>query len=108
MPRFSLIKQMADSKSVIGLNMLTVWDELRSDRRGGVTRSTELLADGTIRPVVAESFSFERAGDAHRFISERREHRKGGAGAMTEALKPRPADQATRAERRARCARRSS
>ena len=26
----------------------------------------------TIRPVVAESFSFQRAGDAHRFIGERR------------------------------------
>src|SRR6185369_15251122 len=27
MPRFNLIKQMSESKSVIGLNMLTLWDE---------------------------------------------------------------------------------
>ena len=30
MPRFNLIKQMSDSKSVIGLNALTLWDELGS------------------------------------------------------------------------------
>jgi NADPH:quinone reductase-like Zn-dependent oxidoreductase len=71
MPWFSLIKQMADSKSVIGLNMLTVWDEFQSAGRWREPL-TELLADGTIRPVVAESFSFQRAGDAHRFIGERR------------------------------------
>ena len=34
-----------------------------------------LMADleaGRLEPVVAESFPFERAGDAHRFIAERR------------------------------------
>ena len=30
MPWFNLIKQMSDSKSVIGLNMLTLWDEFQS------------------------------------------------------------------------------
>jgi NADPH:quinone reductase-like Zn-dependent oxidoreductase len=33
---------------------------------------TELLADGTIKPVLAHAFPFDRAPDAHRFISERR------------------------------------
>jgi NADPH:quinone reductase-like Zn-dependent oxidoreductase len=71
MPWFNLIKQMSDSKTVIGLNLLTIWDEFQSaDRWRGPL--TELLADGTIRPVVSESFPFQRAGDAHRFISERR------------------------------------
>ncbi len=71
MPRFNLIKQMSESKSVIGLNVLTLWDEFRTAARwAGPLR--ELLADGTIKPVVAESFRFERAPDAHRFISERR------------------------------------
>jgi NADPH:quinone reductase-like Zn-dependent oxidoreductase len=32
----------------------------------------ELLADGTIKPVVAEAFPFDRAGDAHRFIADRK------------------------------------
>ncbi|MBV9311277.1 MAG: zinc-binding dehydrogenase [Solirubrobacterales bacterium] len=71
MPRFNLIKQMSQSKSVIGLNVLTLWDEFRSAGRwAGPLR--ELLEDGTIQPVVAQSFPFERAGEAHRFISERR------------------------------------
>ncbi len=71
MPRFNLIKQMSDSKSVIGLNVLSIWDELQSAERwrGPLT---ELMADGTIKPVVAEAFAFDKAGDAHRFISERR------------------------------------
>ena len=71
MPRFNLLKQMSASKSVIGLNVLTLWDEFQSAERwrGPLT---ELLADGTIRPVVAKSFSFEQAPEAHRFIAERR------------------------------------
>ena len=71
MPRFNLIKQMSASKSVIGLNVLTLWDEFQSAKRWNQPL-TELLSDGTIRPVVSQSFPFERAPDAHRFISERR------------------------------------
>ncbi len=71
MPRFSLAKQITESKVVIGLNMRTLWTD-----RGTVTPWVdpleELLADGTIKPVVAEAFAFEQAGDAHRMISERR------------------------------------
>ena len=33
---------------------------------------TDLLGEGTIRPVVAESFPFEKAPAAHQFIAERR------------------------------------
>jgi NADPH:quinone reductase-like Zn-dependent oxidoreductase len=71
MPRFNMIKQMSDSKAVIGLNLLSLWDELGSAERWRVPLQ-ELLADGTIKPVVAEAFTFERAGDAHRFVAERR------------------------------------
>lgn len=71
MPRFNMIKQMSASKSVIGLNLLTLWDELGSAARWTAPLS-ELLADGTIKPVVAQAFPFERAGDAHRFVSERK------------------------------------
>ena len=71
MPRFNLIKQMSASKAVIGLNMLTLWDELGSlePYMGAIE---ELLADGALKPVVAESFAFERAPDAHRYLGERR------------------------------------
>jgi len=71
MPRFNVLKQMSESKAVIGLNVLTLWDELGSAERW-TAPLTEMLSDGTIRPVVAESFPFDRAADAHRFISERR------------------------------------
>jgi NADPH:quinone reductase-like Zn-dependent oxidoreductase len=71
MPRFNLIKQMSESKAVIGLNVLTIWDELQSAARWAEPLRA-LLAEGTIKPVVAQSFPFDRAADAHRFISERR------------------------------------
>jgi NADPH:quinone reductase-like Zn-dependent oxidoreductase len=71
MPRFNLIKQMSDSKAVIGLNLLSIWDELGSAARW-VQPLSEMLADGTIQPVVAQAFPLERTGDAHRFIGERR------------------------------------
>lgn len=71
MPRFNLIKQMSASKAVIGLNMLTLWDEMGSLERY-IGKLEEMLGDGTAKPVVAESFSFDRAPDAHRFITERR------------------------------------
>jgi NADPH:quinone reductase-like Zn-dependent oxidoreductase len=71
MPRFNLIRQMSDSKSVIGLNMLTLWDA-RGTLEPWIAPLRDLLEDGTIQPVVAEAFPFDRAGDAHRMIAERR------------------------------------
>jgi NADPH:quinone reductase-like Zn-dependent oxidoreductase len=71
MPRFNLIKQMSQSKSVIGLNMLRLWDDAGTlDPWIGPLR--ELLEDGTVQPVVAEAFPFDRAPDAHRMLGERR------------------------------------
>ena len=32
----------------------------------------DLLEDGTIKPVVAEEVPFDRAGEAHRLLAERR------------------------------------
>jgi NADPH:quinone reductase-like Zn-dependent oxidoreductase len=71
MPRFNLIKQMSASKSVIGLNILTIWDQMGSAQRWRGPLQ-ELLGDGTIKPVVAQAFAFDQAPDAHRFITERR------------------------------------
>ncbi len=71
MPRFNMIKQMSESKTVIGLNMLSLWqDRLTLEPWIGPLR--ELLADETIKPIVAGSFSFEDAGEGHRMITERR------------------------------------
>jgi NADPH:quinone reductase-like Zn-dependent oxidoreductase len=71
MPRFSLIKQMSSSKAVIGLNMLRLWDD-KGTLDPWIEPLRELMDDGTIEPVVAEAFAFERAPDAHRMIAERR------------------------------------
>jgi NADPH:quinone reductase-like Zn-dependent oxidoreductase len=71
MPRFNLIKQMSESKAVIGLNMLTLWKD-RGTVSPWVAPLGELLQDGTVEPVVAGTFPFEQAGAAHNVITERR------------------------------------
>ncbi|HST55365.1 MAG TPA: medium chain dehydrogenase/reductase family protein [Solirubrobacteraceae bacterium] len=71
MPRFNMVKQMSESKAVIGLNMLSLWKD-RETLEPWVGPLRELLSDGTIKPVVAGDFTFENAGDAHRMLTERR------------------------------------
>jgi NADPH:quinone reductase-like Zn-dependent oxidoreductase len=68
---FNLVDQMSASKAVIGLNVLRLWDD-RGTLEPWLGPLTELLADGTIQPVVAEEVPFDRAGDAHRLLAERR------------------------------------
>jgi len=70
MPWWKSLQVMNENKGVFGLNMLKWWDAEGLDRvleplSGG-------LAAGEFDPVVAESFPFERAADAHRFIADRR------------------------------------
>jgi NADPH:quinone reductase-like Zn-dependent oxidoreductase len=71
MPRFNLIKQMSESKAVIGLNMLTLWKD-RQTLAPWIAPLAEMIADGTIKPVVAGAFGFEEAGAGHTMITERR------------------------------------
>jgi NADPH:quinone reductase-like Zn-dependent oxidoreductase len=71
MPWWKSLLLMNENKGVFGLNMLKWWDE-----EGNLDRVVEpLMADldtGRLQPVVAETFPFERAGEAHEFIAERR------------------------------------
>jgi NADPH:quinone reductase-like Zn-dependent oxidoreductase len=71
MPWWKSLMLMNENKGVFGLNMLK-W----LDSEGGLDRLVEpLVADlaaGRLEPLVAEAFPFERAGEAHRFIAERR------------------------------------
>jgi NADPH:quinone reductase-like Zn-dependent oxidoreductase len=71
MPWWKSLLVMSENKGVFGLNMLKWWDT-----EGNLDRVVEpLMADleaGRLQPVVAEAFPFDRAGDAHRFIAERR------------------------------------
>jgi NADPH:quinone reductase-like Zn-dependent oxidoreductase len=71
MPRFNIVKQMSESKSVIGLNMLTLWKD-RGSLQPWVGPLVEMLDDGTIEPVIAADFAFEDAGAAQTMLSERR------------------------------------
>jgi NADPH:quinone reductase-like Zn-dependent oxidoreductase len=71
MPWWKSLSMMNENKGVFGLNMLSWWD-----REGNLDRVTEpLMADleaGRLEPVVAEAFPFDRAGEAHEFIAQRR------------------------------------
>lgn len=62
---------MNENKGVFGLNMLSWWDRERNlDRL--LAPLLEGFESGEYEPVVAGSFPFDRAADAHRFIQERR------------------------------------
>jgi NADPH:quinone reductase-like Zn-dependent oxidoreductase len=67
---FNLINQMSDSKAVIGLNMLRLWDD-RGSLEPWIAPLTEAMADGTIAPVVHAAVPFDRAAEAHRIIAAR-------------------------------------
>jgi NADPH:quinone reductase-like Zn-dependent oxidoreductase len=71
MPRFNPMKLMSQSKAVIGLNMLAIWDAKQSLDEY-LTPLMPWIEGGKIRPVVAEAFPLERGADAHRFMHERR------------------------------------
>ena len=70
MPRFSPLRLMRQSKSVIGLNMLTLWDA-RGSLDEYIGALSEWIEEGAIRPVVAETFPLERGADAHRYLHAR-------------------------------------
>ena len=69
-PRFNPLKLMRESKSVIGLNMLTLWDAKQSlDELIGPLR--DWIEDGSLRPVVAKEFRLDDGAAAHRYVHER-------------------------------------
>jgi NADPH:quinone reductase-like Zn-dependent oxidoreductase len=71
MPWWKSLNILSENKGVFALNMLAWWD-----KEGSIERITgplmEELEAGELEPVVAESFPFEQAGDAHRFLGERK------------------------------------
>ena len=71
MPWWNIGRLLNQNRGVFGLNLLSWWR-----REGGMDRITApLLSDlqsERLRPVVAQSFPFEQAGEAHRYLAERR------------------------------------
>ena len=71
MPWWKSLSVMNENKGVFGLNMLS-WQDTEGLDRVLEPLSAELESGDFIDPVVAEAFPFDRAGDAHMFIAERR------------------------------------
>jgi len=67
---FNLTKQISESKAVIGLNMLTLWDD-RGTLEPWIGPLAEALADGTASPVVHAAVPFDDASEAHRILAAR-------------------------------------
>jgi NADPH:quinone reductase-like Zn-dependent oxidoreductase len=70
MPRFGPVKLMSESKSVIGLNMLGLWDAKGSFEEY-IEPLTQWVEEGAIRPVVAATFPLEQGAEAHRYLHAR-------------------------------------
>jgi NADPH:quinone reductase-like Zn-dependent oxidoreductase len=67
---FSLLTQMNDSKTVIGLNMLRLWDD-RGTLEPWIAPLSAALSDGTAAPVVHAAVPFADAPEAHRILAAR-------------------------------------
>ncbi len=70
-PLFTPLGMMDKNRLVAGVNMGGFWDDLEIIREE-LTDVVRLYREGVIKPHVGEIFPFERAGDAHRALSERR------------------------------------
>lgn len=68
---FNLMDQMGESKAVIGLNMLRLWDD-RGSLEPWISPLLDLADRGVINPVVSDAVPFDQAAEAHRIIAERR------------------------------------
>jgi synaptic vesicle membrane protein VAT-1 len=70
MPWWHAGRLLNQNRGVFGLNLLSWWR-----REGGMDRITAPLLDdlrnGRLTPVVARSFPFHQAGDAHRYLAQR-------------------------------------
>jgi NADPH:quinone reductase-like Zn-dependent oxidoreductase len=70
-PSFKPFDLMLKNRGVFGFNLGRIWH--RAEESGAMLRRIlEFLADGSFVAVVDETFSFERAADAHRYIQDRK------------------------------------
>lgn len=67
---FNLIDQLSESKTVIGLNMLRLWDD-RGTLEPWITPLAKALDDGTVAPIVHAAVPFAEAPEAHRILAAR-------------------------------------
>jgi NADPH:quinone reductase-like Zn-dependent oxidoreductase len=67
---FNLLDQLSESKTVIGLNMLKLWDD-RGTLEPWIRPLSEALNDGTAAPIVHAAVPFAEAPEAHRILAAR-------------------------------------
>ncbi|QNI07181.1 zinc-binding dehydrogenase [Mycobacterium kubicae] len=67
---FNLIDQLSESKAVIGLNMLRLWDD-RGTLKPWITPLADALNDGTVAPLVHAAVPFAQAAESHRILAAR-------------------------------------
>jgi len=67
---FNLLKQLDESKAVVGLNIMALW-EARGSLQSWLKPLASNLADGSIQPVVYAKVPFEDAPEAHRILAAR-------------------------------------
>lgn len=67
---FNLTKQLSDSKAVIGLNMLKLWDD-RGTLEPWIAPLRTALDDGVASPIVHAAIPFDNAPEAHRILAAR-------------------------------------
>ncbi len=69
--QFTPLALMNQNKGVFGVNLGHLWNEI--DRlRGWMEALLEYEREGSLRPVIAARFPFERAAEAHHYIQDRR------------------------------------
>lgn len=67
---FNLLQQLDESKTVVGLNIMGLWDE-RGSLQSWLTPLAAKLADRSIQPIVHAVVPFADAPEAHRILAGR-------------------------------------
>jgi NADPH:quinone reductase-like Zn-dependent oxidoreductase len=71
LPTFRPIPMMNDNRGVFGVNMGHLWDRADQLKRM-LEEIIALVAQGKLDPIVDKTFPFEKAGDAHSFLQQRK------------------------------------
>ena len=68
---FNPVRLMNDNKAVFGVNLGHLWGEANRIR-GWMEQLLDGYRAGTLHPVIAARFPFERAAEAHHYLQDRK------------------------------------
>ena len=69
LPFYTPLKLMRDNKSVMGINMVRLWESPDS-QRNWMKQIIAWYDEALLRPYIDKTFRFEEAVDAHRYVQE--------------------------------------